>query len=211
MSRDIRAALTSALVAFATLVDTPAVGAAWDDASALDGYTVGGLVGHVVSSTSSVYRYIDGESPDAPTHDKVDYYAVLPGPAEAPALHAEVRGRGTAIAATGHQSVSDQLRTLIDGLPRRLADAPGDQVMVVIRGIAITIDDYLETRIVELVVHHGDVQASIGGFGDPPPPEALAIAVDLLIATARRSHGDLAVLTALARVERDSVAALRVL
>jgi hypothetical protein len=58
MSSDVRTALGSALVAFAALVDTPVVGAAWDHASALEGYTVGGLVGHVVSGTSSVFRYL---------------------------------------------------------------------------------------------------------------------------------------------------------
>ncbi len=42
------------------------------------------------------------------------------------------------------------------------------------------------------------------------PPEALDITIDTLVAIARYRHGDLAVLLALSRRERDTLNALRV-
>jgi hypothetical protein len=42
------------------------------------------------------------------------------------------------------------------------------------------------------------------------PPEAVAVAVELLVAAGRERHGDRAALRALARRERDGCGALRV-
>jgi hypothetical protein len=72
------------------------------------------------------------------------------------------------------------------------------------------LDDYLETRLVELVVHDDDLATSV----DVPtelPGEALELAIDHLVAVARFRHGDLAVVRALARRERDISEALRVI
>lgn len=72
------------------------------------------------------------------------------------------------------------------------------------------LDDYLQTRCVELAVHTEDLALSV----DSPvrtPPSSLAIAVELLVAAARERHSDAAVLHALARRERDVGNALRVL
>jgi hypothetical protein len=64
---------------------------------------------------------------------------------------------------------------------------------------------------VELVVHADDLAASVGVEPTPPQPAATAVAIDVLVGVARVRHGDMAVLRALARRERDTVRALRVL
>jgi hypothetical protein len=75
----------------------------------------------------------------------------------------------------------------------------------------MTLDEYLRTRVVELVVHADDLAASVGVEPVPPQPATTAVAIDVLVGVARIRHGDMAVLRALARRERDTVRALRVL
>jgi hypothetical protein len=73
------------------------------------------------------------------------------------------------------------------------------------------LDEYLRTRVVELVVHADDLAASIGVELVPPQPATCRVAIDVLVDAARIRHGDMAVLRALARRERGPVEALRVL
>ena len=72
------------------------------------------------------------------------------------------------------------------------------------------LDEYLRTRLVELTVHIDDLAISVD-VAPSVPAEAYAAAMDVLVAVGRRRHGDLAVLRALTRRERDQVEALRVL
>jgi hypothetical protein len=64
------------------------------------------------------------------------------------------------------------------------------------------LDDFVTSRLLELVVHADDLAASLGG----PPPELPAGAVDtvvtLLARLAVRRHGAASVLRALSRAER---------
>jgi hypothetical protein len=76
-------------------------------------------------------------------------------------------------------------------------------------GGTMNLDDYLQTRLVEIVVHDDDLAMSVG-LPTNIPAEAISLAVDHLFAVARLQHGDLAVLRAFARRERDESQALRV-
>jgi hypothetical protein len=71
------------------------------------------------------------------------------------------------------------------------------------------LDDYLVTRIVELAVHADDLATSVG-LESSLPPAALAMAVHSLVDVVRVRHGDLAVLRALSRRERQTPELLRV-
>jgi len=75
----------------------------------------------------------------------------------------------------------------------------------------MTLDDYLPTRIVEIVVHADDLAVSVGAPPVPFPADVVDVVVDVLVRTARVTHGDLAVVRALSRRERDAADALRVL
>jgi hypothetical protein len=71
--------------------------------------------------------------------------------------------------------------------------------------------EYLRTRLVEFAVHVDDLAVSVGV---PTPDLGSAAddeAIDVLVGIARIRHGDVAVLRALARRERDDVQALRVI
>ena len=52
----VRAAFLSALSSFRSLAAEESVAVAWDEPSALAGYSVGGLVGHTVSCTQVIER-----------------------------------------------------------------------------------------------------------------------------------------------------------
>lgn len=86
-----------------------------------------------------------------------------------------------------------------------MAGEKGDRLLDLrpIVPIAIRLDDFLRTRVMELVVHADDLATSVGV--DPPQPSASAatMAIESLMATARATHGDLAVIRALARRERS--------
>ena len=104
-------------------------------------------------------------------------------------------------------SSHDQLRSTgpINCLDKRFLS-----VSHLIGGLAITLDEYLVTRTVELVTHIDDLAASIDVPTPTLPEAALVTAVDCMVEIARLRHGDLAVVRALARRERDPLAALRV-
>ena len=61
------------------------------------------------------------------------------------------------------------------------------------------------------VVHADDLAVSLEVAPPPLPAAAFGSAITTLIEVARICHGDAAVLRALTRRERDTVAALRVL
>jgi hypothetical protein len=87
--------------------------------------------------------------------------------------------------------------------------APADRV-VDLGDWALTLDDFLLTRVLEVVVHADDLAVSLGVATPALPVAATDAAVELLARLAVWRHGPVAVVRALARRERapDSVAAL---
>jgi uncharacterized protein (TIGR03083 family) len=207
MTRDVFLEGLAAFVRFARRDD---VAERWDEPSVLAGYRVGGLIGHVFSGSSSVERYLDQDPPLTASPDPgTSYFAGVPDTATAERLHADIRERGHRLADHGPGNLSEQFEALVDRLAIRLAREPVDRLVKPFGSGVLRLDDYLETRVVELVVHHDDVAASIGLDPDIPP-DCLELAVVHLIGVARHRHGDLAILRALARRERDATGALRV-
>ena len=73
------------------------------------------------------------------------------------------------------------------------------------------LDEYLTTRLVEIVLHSDDLAASLGRPEPEFEPDATDRVVGCLIEMAARRHSSLAVIRAMTRRERDLVRALRVL
>ncbi|MGH9038437.1 MAG: hypothetical protein ACRD0O_21990, partial [Acidimicrobiia bacterium] len=76
---------------------------------------------------------------------------------------------------------------------------------------AIPRDEFIRTRIVELVVHGDDLAASIGVKAWQPTVDAAGLTIDVLIAVARQIHGDVEVIRALCRRERSTPGVIPVL
>lgn len=194
------------------MIGSPAIAEAWAAESALPGMSVGALASHLARSVLQVEWFLDGPITGTEPVSAVVYYARLSDTTvqDSP-LNIGVRARSNETAATGHAAVSDEARAAWDRLHERLGHEPADRRVAVLHrpGEEMLLDDYLQTRCVELAVHIDDLSLSARIPGQAPQA-ATAIAVELLVAAARARHGDREVLHALSRRERDHKDALRV-
>ncbi|MDQ1445013.1 MAG: hypothetical protein QOI20_1477 [Acidimicrobiaceae bacterium] len=213
---DVRATFLATLAVAADVFARPEVGARWHEPSALAEFSVRGLSGHLVRAAGSVDAYLDREEP--PDHDVVDqvrYYAAAVGRSEkfdvdAP-LHQAIRQRGEDAASGGWEALRADFEALITSMTTRLADEPATRRVRVYQDLVITLDDYLVTRLIELVVHIDDLCVSVGVEPPPLPAPAMDAAIATLVGIARVQRGDLAVLRALTRRERAHEGVLHVL
>ena len=212
-----------AVTAVIPLLEAPELASRWEGESALARFSVGGLAGHLLRATTSVEAYLDRPEPgiEQEVLSAAAYYAAAVysdigdapyiGPDLDSDLHVAVRARGEEAAAGGPGTLAREWSQAAERLRARLAAEPPDRRVRVFNQLVIRLDDYLATRLVEICIHVDDLAASLGV--DPPalPATATGLAVATLVDLARLRHGDAAVLRALARTERDAVAALRVL
>lgn len=197
------------------LIASDRVAERWERPSALDGYRVGALAGHLARAVLTVARYLDRPVPPD-EHEPIDaagyFVRVLAShdPVDSD-LHRRVRERGAQEAAEGPAPLVAQLartrRELADRFP---SIDPGHHVAVLDDAV-LTVEQYLETRLVELVVHLDDLAVSVGLDGpDDVPVDAYEVAAAVLARIAGRRVGHLATVRSLARRERhpDAVRAL---
>ncbi len=208
--KPIRRTFLDTLAAIRPIVASPQVVARWDEPSALPEFSVRGLVGHLARAALTVDTYLDRPQPAGGVPiSPAAYYANLTSDIASP-LNRGIRQRGEELAAAGHDRLAAEIDRLAARLDERLAHEPDDRLLMVAGNDLMRLDDYLVTRIVELTVHADDLALSVGLDAPALPPEALDTTIDALVAIARDRHGDLAVLRALSRRERDTVNTLRV-
>ncbi len=192
------------------LLAAPETAARWDAPSALAEFTVRGLAGHLARAVLLVEQYLDAPATTARPIPAAAYFStVLTTRDLADPFHVSVRQRGEEHAARGPGALVEAVDATLARLRTRLPAEPPDRVVAVAGGHAIRLDDYLVTRMVELTVHTDDLAVSVG-VPTPDWPRAVSDAVvGHLVAAARHAHGDLAVIRAFARRERDAMDALR--
>jgi hypothetical protein len=206
MTVDVRQAFLATAAVARQLLAEPRVAARWNEPSALAELSLAGLSGHLSRAVLAVVDYLDASQPPAeaePVTPAVYFSGVLTDNDLHSPLHAGIRQRGLAAASGGPAEVLERLDMGLAGLHDRLRDEPADRLVSVFGGFVLTLDDYLATRLVELTVHIDDLAVSIGVPTPAMPADAVGVAVGCLIDTARRRHGDVALLRALARRERD--------
>ncbi len=213
---EIQAIFLDAVASTGPLLGEPALVKQFDGPSALAEFSVRGLTGHLLRAVTSVEGYLDRPEPDRAGTEAVsaaEYYATVIGDESDinSDVQRAVRQRGLEAAPDDPQEFPAVWAAAAERLSGRLATEPPDRLMQVYGDLVLTLDDYLVTRLVELVVHGDDLAASLG----VPPPQLNAAATGLvsgtLVEVARIRHGDIAVVRALARRERDAVGALRVI
>lgn len=195
------------------ILEHPELGSHWTKPSVLTEFSVAGLAGHLLRGILTVEKYLDEPSSvDAPL-SAVEYYQAAGLNSDPDSeLNRDIRTRGDEMAAAGATLVAAAARTALHHLRDRLAAEDPRRVMTVLGGAAITLEEYLRTRVVELVVHSDDLVLSIGIGDDYVVSVATSgVAIETLVGLARARHGDVAVLRALTRRELDDVEALRVL
>ena len=207
-------AFREATDAFADIVDRPEVGQSWGKPSALEGMTVGGIVGHVNAAIGWLGPLLDAPAqPDLRPSPPADLLAFVhglkigPDGADRDPIHDFVDEQAERAARHGWESNRDKFRALAERLTARLEGESGDRLLDLrpTLSLVVRLSDWIPTRVMELVVHGDDLAASVG-IEAPPPSAAAAMAIEVMVAVARAVHGDLAVVRSLARRERASTA-----
>jgi hypothetical protein len=118
-----------------------------------------------------------------------------------------IRTRGESIAAGGPESLAERASAAVAQQRTKLAGVSADRaVFMPWTGWALTLDDFLTTRMMELAVHMDDLAVSVA-LATPVLPDAAFDPVLILLARlAARRHGQTALLRALARAERAPAA-----
>jgi hypothetical protein len=190
----------------AGLVARPEVAAAWTRESSCVGMSVGGLTRHLASQSINVVTLLRADrsaSAGAETIELLEHYARASWVAtdlDSEANRA-IRTSADREASDGPDAAATALADARNQLDAVLADAP-PTTYIPWQGWALATDDFLVTRLMEMVVHSDDLAASV----DVPSPEFGADVLDpvlrLLSALAVRRHGKDAVLRTLSRPQR---------
>ncbi|WP_043625113.1 maleylpyruvate isomerase N-terminal domain-containing protein [Nonomuraea candida] len=188
-----------------SLLNDPAVAASWDKPSALMEFSVAGLAGHLAHQ---LVRVGDVLAPNGQVGEPVtllEHYSRSPW-VQAGLDHESnlsVRRGGEAAAAAGPAVLVERAQALLEMQNAALASEPADRVVhLPWAGWSLRLDDFLLTRLVELVVHSDDLAASVG-VGTPELPACVIDpVVELLARLAVHRHGPTAVIRTLSRTER---------
>lgn len=192
------------------LLSKPEVGEHWDEASVLAAFAVSGLAGHLARAIFQVDDYLDASVPGTPPIDAAVYFAELDSTADIDnSLNLSVRRRGDEEGAGGPVELAKRATDRLALVRQALMEAPAGRHIQVLGNRVLLLDEYLKTRLVEMVVHTEDLTLSIGA-GVGLPTDAITIATDTIVHSARIRHGDLAFLRGMTRRERDDVNATRV-
>ena len=186
------------------LAAQPPVAAAWESESACAGMSVGGLAHHLVRQVVVMTELLDAE----PRGDVIpllghDERAAWVRSSHDDPANVEIRTQSDEQATAGVETVLSEAREALDRLPALLA-GPREPEIVFIpwQGWALATDDFVTTRLMEIVVHSDDLAASVDLPTPEFPEEALAPVLSLLTGVAVRRHGQAAVVRALSRPQR---------
>ncbi len=210
-------ALLGCLPLASELIRRPLVAAAWDDASDLPGYTVGGLAGHLLRAVGRVEPTLDERPPDDVPAPLTEWYLVnrVASPDDLDAeLPRFLRHDGEQLGGRGPEHIAAELDALGRRLRDRLVPEDADRcVGVVLTDRPVPLADYLASRLVEVVVHADDVAFAAGTATPELPPDVAEVVTTFLVRLARARSGDVAVIRAFTRADRlaDPYDALRVL
>lgn len=191
----------------------------FDGPSALAEFSVRGLAGHLRRAMTMVEAYLDQPAPDAgpdtddATVSAAAYFAtVLPADRDLDSeFHRAIRQRGIETAPERPDEFSLVWAESAGNLITRLEQEPAGRLVQVFGDVVLTLDEYLATRLVELVVHADDLAVSLDVDPALLSPAVTGLVITTLVEVARLRHGDSAVVRALCRRERDSAEALRVI
>jgi hypothetical protein len=205
-----RTAFLDAAAVARQVVASPGVAIRWEEPSALSEMTVGALVAHLARAVTLVERSLEAPEPPpvAAVISAAAYFAAV-GPDPDSGINVRVRATSAEEALVGHRAVLGGMDRGLDRLRTRLEGEPEGRLVTVRDREVLRLDDYLVTRIIELALHTDDLCVSVGR--ETPELPGIGVAIQALVDIAAHRHGELAVLRALARRERDPGQVLRVI
>ncbi len=198
------------------LATDPAVAARWADESSCAGMTVGGLAHHLAGQARSTVRLLAAPPGDEEPIPLIEHYRraawVRSGPDEE--ANTDIRDGSNESAAGGPAALAEQVSQDLTALPEAIApvlagERRPDTVHIPWQGWSLSTEDFLVTRLMEIVVHSDDLAASVDLAPPAWPDPVVTPVLALLSAVAVDRHGQTAVVRALSRPQRapDSVSA----
>lgn len=209
MTAPIAEYVTDAAALVAGLVGQPEVAQLWSRESACAGMTVGGLAFHLADQTGTVVRLLGDPPREEDPILVVEHYRraawVHTGLDEE--FNVGIREGADEKAAGGPDALAAQVRADLAALPNALSDAltgerDPDTVHIPWQGWSLSSQDFLVTRLMEMVVHADDLAASVDLATPQFPGPVVEAVVGLLSAVAVDTHGQTAVVRALSRPQR---------
>lgn len=195
--------------AAAGLLASDEVAARWGAASACEGFTVGGLAAHLGWQVQAARWAVESPRPAAGAEVTAlaAHYARaawLGRDAQAPA-NVGIREAGQERAQAGPAEQARLTREAREALAGAFGSlAPSDVVAVPwIEGRAMTLEDLLSTRVLELLIHTDDLAVSVGVDTPLSSDAAYGRVIAVLSGLSVRRFGPVAVLRALSRAERS--------
>lgn len=146
------------------------------DLHALGEWNVRELVAHGARAFKTVSEYVEGEVKDPTRIDTAAEYFRIVLAEQTPHVHIANRARTEAGQHTDWVSATDQAWASAELV---VGNVPGDTDLHLFVG-EMRLDQYLATRVVELVVHGMDLSEAIG-IPSPPPIAAGRVALDVLL------------------------------
>jgi hypothetical protein len=196
--------LDAAAVTLALLRE-PEVAARWDDPSALAEMTVGALAEHLGAQVVSGARGVtdDAWAGRGEPVSLVEHYrrSVWVGADLDSEANAGIRRSAASGAAAGPEAVTARVRDALGSVTPWPAPAPTTVSMPHWQW-SMTLEDFLTTRMMEMVVHADDLCAGLDVPTPDFPPTVTGPVYALLVAVAEDQHGQAAVTRALTRRER---------
>lgn len=197
-----------------TLLAEDAVAARWQEPSALPDMTVGALARHLANQVLGVREALTSSS--ARTDEKpialLEHYtrsAWVKAPLDAE-VNVSIRTSAETAARSGHREMLAEVQTALDEVAQLLAEEVEPRVVrMPWWQWALTFEDFLVTRMMEITVHSDDLAVSVGLEPPELPASVLEPVLSLLVGVSVLRHGQAAVVRALSRAERapDSIAA----
>ena len=133
------------------------------------------LVGHADRATTSLERFA-GDTADSPEIESpADYYVKALAPAD---INEQVAEGGRRAAASLGDDPPAKVRESAQRVTAVL-DSQADPLVIRSQAGAIRLEDYLATRVVELLVHTLDIAAA-AGLDVEPPPLAMGMVLNVL-------------------------------
>jgi hypothetical protein len=179
----------------------------WDDASALEQMTVGAVAAHLASQVLSVRAAVTagkGATTEQPVpllehYDRVRW--VRAGLDDE--SNVTIRDGAASAAADGHGAVVAAVQQALTDIGTAFEAA---QLPPAIRmpwwDWSLSFDDFLVTRMMEIVVHADDLAVSVDVAPREFPDAVLGPVLALLVGISMRRHGQAAVVRTLSRRER---------
>jgi hypothetical protein len=187
------------------LVQRREVGEQWPKPSVLAKMSIGALACHLGRQVVRAAALLPVAT-DATPLECVDehYHRAAWVMSTSPDDPSNDRSTDDAEAAVGAVPLAERSAEALETVRRLLADGTArDVVPIPWQGWALRRDDFLLTRMLEIVVHTDDLALSLGIRTPEFPAEVFAPVRDLLVRLAAQRHGQSAVISALTRSERS--------